>query len=235
MNYPGSKEGAGVFQAIINEIPPHDWYCEGCVGLGAIIRKKRPSIASVVIDVYPEVLETLRDHLPAGTTVIQGNVLQVLRNIVDGCVYPAGSRFVYLDPPYLKRDVDGSAIRSYQGDLYKHEFSTVEEHVQLLDLAKSLDAMVMISGYWSKLYAQHLEGWRYSSFNAVKHNGEVAREFIWMNYPDPVALHDYSYLGKDRTDRQRIKRKVQRWENKLRNMPLLERRVIQQAMRNTEK
>jgi len=137
-----------------------------------------------------------------------------------------------LDPPYLKRDIDGKPVRSGQGDIYEHEFGTVEQHHELLQLIKSLKCMVMISGYWSKLYAQELNDWRTLSYNAMTRAGRVAREWLWMNYPEPIALHDYAFLGTDRTDRQRIKRKIQRWEKRLENMPTLEKRVLLLALEN---
>ena len=31
-------------------------------------------------------------------------------------------------------------------------------------------------------------------------------EYLWCNYPAPMALHDYRYLGKDFRERERIKR-----------------------------
>jgi len=56
--------------------------------------------------------------------------------------------------------------------------------------------------------------------------GTMATEYIWYNYPTPEKLHDYSFLGNDFTDRQRIKRKIARWSNKLKNLPALERNAI---------
>ncbi|KHE92566.1 MAG: hypothetical protein SCABRO_01681, partial [Candidatus Scalindua brodae] len=39
MNYPGGK--GGVFQKLINLMPPHDVYIETHLGGGAVIRNKR--------------------------------------------------------------------------------------------------------------------------------------------------------------------------------------------------
>ena len=50
MRYPGGKNGAGVFQTLINLIPPHDLYIEAFVGSGAVFRNKRCAPASIVID-----------------------------------------------------------------------------------------------------------------------------------------------------------------------------------------
>ena len=42
MGYPGGKAGAGVYQTIINLMPPHDVYIEPFLGGGAVMRLKRP-------------------------------------------------------------------------------------------------------------------------------------------------------------------------------------------------
>lgn len=228
MNYKGSKNGSGVFQTIINQIPPHDVYIEGFAGSGAILRMKRPTRVNVAIDIYSRSCEQLRTAVP-GAVVINDDVITTLPAVVVEYGYPAGHRcFVYLDPPYL------FSTRSHKKPIYAHEFGTIEQHQTLLTLIKSLDCMVMISGYWSELYANELKDWRTLSYNAMTHAGKLAREWLWMNYPEPVELHDYSFLGKNRTDRQRIKRKVQRWENKLINMPILEKQILLQAMGNLE-
>jgi hypothetical protein len=44
MVYAGGKNGAGVYQTIINLMPPHDVYIEPFLGGGAIMRQKRPAV-----------------------------------------------------------------------------------------------------------------------------------------------------------------------------------------------
>lgn len=51
-------------------------------------------------------------------------------------------------------------------------------------------------------------------------------EWVWFNYPVPTALHDYSFLGADFRERERIKRKKLRWTNRLRRLDLMERRAL---------
>lgn len=233
MNYPGSKNGSGIAQIIINQIPPHDLYIEGFAGSGTILRAIRPARSSVAIDVYTGSTNYLRTAAP-GATIITGDVLEHLPAVVaeSGC---AEDRiFIYLDPPYLKTDIDGTRIRASQRDIYAHEFCTIEQHQQLLTLIKSLKCMIMISGYRSKLYTHELSTWRTLSYNAMTRAGRTAQEWLWMNYPEPIALHDYSFLGDNRTDRQRIKRKIQRWRNRLANMPTLEKRVIMLAIQQAD-
>jgi DNA adenine methylase len=51
-------------------------------------------------------------------------------------------------------------------------------------------------------------------------------ECLWMNYPEPLQLHDYRYLGKDYRERERINRKRKTWRRRLAAMPALERYAI---------
>ena len=41
MRYPGGKGGAGVYQTIINNIPPHDTYIETHLGGGNILEAQQ--------------------------------------------------------------------------------------------------------------------------------------------------------------------------------------------------
>jgi len=90
--------------------------------------------------------------------------------------------------------------------------------------------MVLISGYWSALYANALKKWRSVSFQAMTRGGHTATEWLWYNYKEPIALHDYRYLGADFRQRERIKRKKQRWVKRLHTMPILERRALLAAI-----
>lgn len=90
--------------------------------------------------------------------------------------------------------------------------------------------MVMISGYWSPLYADRLTGWHSTSFQAMTRAGKTATEWLWCNFPPAVALHDYRYLGVTFRERERIKRKKQRWTDRLHRLPLLERQALLSAI-----
>jgi site-specific DNA-adenine methylase len=56
VTYPGGKGGAGVYQAIINQMPPHDVYIEPFLGAGAVMRRKRPASVNLGIDIDPAVI-----------------------------------------------------------------------------------------------------------------------------------------------------------------------------------
>ncbi|MEM7345771.1 MAG: DNA cytosine methyltransferase [Chloroflexota bacterium] len=181
-----------------------------------------PARLNIGLDLSAEVIDTARTAICGEGRqyeFIQGDALEWLKQ------YPwSGNEFVYLDPPYLLE------TRTCQRDLYDHEFYTEAQHTELLTLVKSIPAKVMISGYWSELYANLLADWHTVSYQAITRGGTMATEWLWMNYPEPVELHDYRWLGDNYRERERIKRKRQRWIKNLRKMDLLERRGLLSAM-----
>ncbi|HKJ76126.1 MAG TPA: DNA adenine methylase, partial [Gammaproteobacteria bacterium] len=56
--------------------------------------------------------------------------------------------------------------------------------------------------------------------------GGPRTEALWLSFPAPLELHDYRFLGRDFTDRQRIKRKRARWRRRLQDMEPQERYAI---------
>lgn len=224
MSYNGGKGGSGVFQWIINQIPPHDLYLELFLGDGSILRNKRPARRSIGVEINPAVVAERwhRTSLP-GTTVIVGDALEVLRRRE----WPREPRiFIYLDPPYLME------TRSCQRQLYQFELAEREEHEELLSLITTLPKSinVAISGYASDLYSERLASWRTSTFQTVNRAGKPATEWLWMNYPQPFELHDYRYLGGNFRERERMSRKQKRWKERLAKMPLSERYALLEAL-----
>lgn len=57
MAYPGGKNGSGVYQTIINLMPPHKVYIEPFLGAGATMRMKRPAVQNIGIDCDPDALK----------------------------------------------------------------------------------------------------------------------------------------------------------------------------------
>lgn len=211
MNYPGGK--GGVYQRLINLIPPHEVYIESHLGGGAVMRYKRSATRSIGIDIDPKTIELWTCSNPIGFDLVQGDAITFLKS------YPfTGKEMVYCDPPYIRE------TRKKYYPIYKYEY-TYEQHIELLKVIKSLPCMVMLSGYKSKLYAESLKGWHTYSFRAACHHG-MATEYLWMNYPPPVKLHDYRYLGDTYRDRERIKLKSERWIRRFRVIPVLERQSI---------
>lgn len=216
MNYPGGK--GKVFQKLINLMPPHAVYIETHLGGGAIMLNKRPASRNIGIDIDPKVIEMW-------TNVNQSNIELIL---TDAIAYLkdyqfTGKELVYCDPPYLRE------TRKKYYPLYKYEY-TYEQHIELLEVIKSLPCMIMISGYQSKLYSDSLKGWYTQFFQAATRAGATATEWVWMNYSPPVELHDYRYLGDTFRERERIKKKSNRWVRRLESMPVLERQALLSAI-----
>lgn len=215
-HFPGGKGGAGVYHNIINQMPPHRVYIEPFVGSAAVMRAKLPADRNIGIDLDGETIAQLCLE-----------ILSLELAIGDGVAFLerfkwAGGELVYCDPPYLME------TRASKRALYKFE---VTHHQRLLKVIKSLPCDVMISGYWSSLYAAELATWRHISFQAMTRGGRPATEFVWCNFAEPVELHDYRYLGSGFRERERIRRKQRRWTNKLRQMPTLERHALFAAIR----
>lgn len=219
MRYPGGKNGGGAYQQIICQIPPHETYIEPFLGSGAVMRYKRAAHHSIGIDLETIVIAVANsDFKGPGCAFKIGCGISFLESHSW-----EGNEFVYCDPPYL------ISSRRQRRRIYPYEL-TQEEHERLLAIAKRIPVPVAISGYYSGLYATELKDWRVITWQAITRGGSKATEYLWMNYPPTVALHDYSYLGENRTERQRIKRKCARWKRKLEGMPILERQALLAAI-----
>lgn len=220
-SYPGGKASDGVYQLIINQIPPHRVYIEPFLGGGAILRKKRLASISIGVDADPKVTRSTPAIAggAAGVSIINGDAISFLEQ------YPfVGDEFIYADPPYLLY------TRRRSSPIYAYEFNTEAEHAALLNLLLSIPCAIALSGYWSNLYGQKLQNWRCLSYLARTRGGSTATEYLWMNYPEPFELHDYRYLGTNYRDRERIKKKKTRWVARLRRMNRLERLALLEAI-----
>ena len=215
MNFTGGK--GGTYQRYINLMPPHEVYIESHLGGGAIMRYKREAKRNIGIEIDPAVIGMWADINQTDFELIHGDSIAFLER------YPfTGKELVYCDPPYLRE------TRKKYYSIYKYEYS-LEQHIELLKVIKSIPCMVMISGYESKLYMESLSDWETYSFQATTHNG-MATEWIWMNYPAPVQLHDYRYLGDNFREREKLKRKLKRCAARYKSMSVLERQALLSAL-----
>jgi hypothetical protein len=250
MSYPGGKNGAGVYQTIINRMPPHSVYLEPFLGGGAILRLKEPAALNIGIDLDSAVIAKISEWARARSRHVKsGDAVLTVKNgdgglrrrptsktamydrqfrflCEDGISflksYPfTGSELVYCDPPYM--------METRTRSLYRFEM-TIQQHVELLDACCKLPCQVMISGYWTRLYSEVLRKWNSIQFEAMTRGGHTATEFLWFNFSPPIELHDYRYLGSNFRERERIKRKRLRWVNRLKRMPSLEKQCLLEAI-----
>jgi DNA adenine methylase len=233
MSYPGGKHGPGVFQRLINEIPPHDVYIAGCAGHDAIAQNKRPAVRNILIDLDPEPLAWWSEYLAAMPDVASSFELHRFDVVdwltvrfglsrIDGYQDAGtgdhGRTFVYLDPPYLM-DTRSS------GPLYRHEM-TDDDHRRLLGVITRLPCMVMICGYHSDLYGGALSRWRHFTYQSVCRSGAKRTEHAWCNYPAPETLHDSRYVGNDKRQRENIRRRTRRLVANLNALSSHERQAV---------
>jgi DNA adenine methylase len=122
------------------------------------------------LDHLYQIVERLR-----GVQIECRDAFDVLRS------YDALTTLFYLDPPYVH------SSRSKWTDIYAVEMSD-DDHVELATLARSLEGMVLVSGYPSELYAECYEahGWCRVETQARTNGGgaisSAARiEALWLS------------------------------------------------------
>lgn len=219
MKFFGGK--GKTFQQLINLMPPHEVYIETHLGGGAVIRNKRPAKRNIGIEIDPKVFEMWpEEEKRSEMELIQSDAVGFLKRYLF-----TGNELVYCDPPYL-RETRRNSRRKY----YRYEY-TVEQHLELLEVIRTIPSMVMISGYESGLYKEMLKGWHIHTFQSAVRGG-VNTEWVWMNYPEPVELHDYRFLGNNFRDRERLKNRKKNWISRLKSMPVLERQALLYAMQS---
>jgi len=211
--YFGSKATSGLCQPIIAMMPPHDTYIETHLGGGAIMKRKPPVLNNIGIDLDARALARFECDYPV--------------ELIHGCAHRflaeyafRGRELVYCDPPYLK------ATRS-SGRGYRFDYEQ-RDHVELLELLKTLSCSVILSGYPSALYDERLEGWQSVELQVMNQAG-VRTEKLWFNFTVD-RVHWPRYAGKNHTDRQRIKRKAENWGKRYATLPPGERLAVLSAM-----
>lgn len=113
---------------------------------------------------YPKSIKKFTDRL-MGVVIESRDAVDIINQ------HDSESTLFYVDPPYLPE------VRQVKGN-YRYEM-TIKDHEKLLDCLKSVEGMVILSGYDNPLY--NTLGWRTYE---KKHLADGARERIekiWMN------------------------------------------------------
>ncbi len=234
-NYNGGKLGNGTYQNIINHVPPHSIYVSPFAGHDGVFQKMRRADISIINDKDQRVIERWKTAAILKDCIVcenfqQGSLLDtptqpvvILRNqdyagLIARFKDTAGC-FIYCDPPYVM------ATRRSKKKIYLFDWPDEVQHLEFLSMAITATTSVMISAYESELYNDMLQGWNVHRFNSMTRTG-LREETIYYNYPKPTILHDFQYIGKDYRERERIKRKVLRFDAKLNRLPADERAAI---------
>lgn len=222
----GGKGASGAYQTIINCLRPHDVYMELYLGDGTIFTHKKPAITNILNERDPVIYG---DWITAGIDNIDlfcGDGLELLKS----WVFDRAKQYcIYLDPPY-------PILSRREGKpRYRYEMSN-EQHIELLEFVNKLalkrNVDIVISTYENEIYEKYLKNWHLVKFNSQTRQ-YTAIEYLYMNYdPSGGLLHEYTYLGRDATDRQRIKRKIEREVTRLQKLPAAERNAIITALKS---
>jgi site-specific DNA-adenine methylase len=212
-NYFGSKATTGLCQPLIAMMPPHNTYIETHLGGGAIMKRKPPALENIGIDIDPRALSRFECGYPV--RLVNGCAHELLRHYAFD-----GAELVYSDPPYLMHT-------RTSGRRYRYDYED-RDHIELLELLKGLPCAVMVSGYASALYEELLKGWHTRELQVMNQAG-VRTERLWFNFVVD-RVHWAAYAGKNFTDRQRIKRKAERWGKNYAALPRAERVAVLAAM-----
>lgn len=230
--YPGGKAGQGVFQRLINEIPPHDVYAAVCAGYDAIGRIKLPARLSVFCDLDPAPLARLDREIGSRPDVVLLQCCGVswmrhefrLDRFVPATTDPGGGAvgyFVFVDPPYPHETRTKRKI-------YAHEWDTAL-HERLLETLRQLPVPAMVTCYPCELYDSALSDWRRIEYDTPTRGG-LRRECAWMNYPRAEQLHDSRFVGGDKRERERIRRRARNFAAALKRVDGRERQAIMDAI-----
>lgn len=96
----------------------------------------------------------------------------------------------YVDPPYLGQT---RSRRSW----YLHEEVTKADHTELLEKLQSLNSMVLLAGYQSKLYDSKLIGWERRDHEVRTNGGGKAVESLWLNQLAATTLEEAKKAHRD--------------------------------------
>lgn len=236
-SYFGSKNGSGSFQQIINEIPPIKRIIIGFLGNCPLFKYFADQIDTIGYERSMKVVRDywynyqngkifVKDFLPELPKIFSST--QSLDDLRTSKKFPSTpsdkDTFIYLDPPYLLNS------RKKQAKVYEFEL-TEEDHIYLLDQIQDRPSKIAISCYDNLLYQEKLKGWRKKRWTVTTRSGKAV-ETLYMNYPTPEKLFTYDFLGKNNTDRQRIKRKILRIQKRLQQLPPREMNAILSTLQN---
>lgn len=213
--YNGGKNGSGVYQAIINQIPPHDTFISGFAGNCGVLANKKAATNNIAIDLD---LEVVKAWCKLGIDARGYDVIEFIM-----IVHPSKDTFLFLDPPYLDE------VRTSKQRYYKHDMRTEAEHSRFLRIASTVSNPTMIVHYPCELYDTMLKDWRKLDIQGRTRKG-MRTERLYMNYPEPTELHDYQYFGKNYRQRERYKRIQTNFMQKISRLSVLERNYILQQL-----
>jgi DNA adenine methylase len=118
---------------------------------------------------YPDGLKLIIERLK-GVVIENRNGIEVMIQ------HDSPLTLHYLDPPYKK----DTRYKGQKTKVYKHELED-SDHSEILETAKQLVGMVIISGYDDPEYNNTLEGWTKVSREAYADGAQKRIECLWLS------------------------------------------------------
>lgn len=221
-SYPGGQNGSGHYQILINHIPKSDVYVEAFLGYSGVFNNITMSPGAWyfgfdrdqrVIDAWAESNLGAQVHFAHCDYTAAKLVLSM---------FPGRKVFIHLDPPYRN---------TKSPKKYLYDINDDPGFIEFLNFVLSMSGScnVMVSHWKDDLFDEYLcsrGGFTFIGFKTMSRRGLIDNG-IYINYDaGKVELADLSYVGSDYTDRQRVKRKVDRNYKKIMAMPARERELL---------
>lgn len=133
------------------------------------------------------------DALPAIIDRLRGVIVENRAAIEVMKQHDGGGTLHYVDPPYMPDTRSPANKHDLKHRMYRHEL-TPDDHAELLAFLKTLQGMVLVSGYPHALYDEHLEGWRRVEMATHADGARPRTEVLWIN-PACAAVLDREHAG----------------------------------------
>lgn len=225
---------------LINKIPQHDIYISPFAGKDAVFRKIKPARNKAILnDINPLVYQWWQEqYLPNNKrdferfkkreiTLMNRDFRELINyDFLNKYCSNFDDVFYLIDPPFLPSTRPG-----YDNNKYDYEL-TGADHMALLTMCKTLtqrrDVKMMIITYPSQLYEKELSDWSRMelSYPVKSRTQKVAILHVYMNYDNPLPLHDVRFVGGNWDERRALKRKIQRHVKKFEALPPEERAAL---------
>lgn len=217
--YPGQTTQDAMLPKILGAMPLHTFYIEGFAGTCSVYKNKAAT-RSLLIDMNEDIVKESLTNWKSENDyeLLKTNTIDWLASVAANSYTYSKNTFVFLDPPWR---------HEHRADkqLYTHEM-TDQEHTQLLINARALRCNCAILHNRDAYYDAHLPDWNVLDLN-VSFRGKVTAVALYMNYdPEIEKPHNKEFVGRNRTHRQQLKRKAERWYKNFRALPVYEQQII---------
>ena len=222
-NYLGNKKIISLLPSILGLIPVHSIYWEIFSGSAQVLLAKVPAKLSGIVDMNDAMVQGVKNNYQGSLIAINGCGISKLNTLTGH----GKETFIYCDPPYRLSERLSKSTR------YPFEMSD-SDHAKFLLTVLKLSCRVAISHYDSCFYDDFLTTWNKKVVN-VSYHGQVVKEAIYYNYDLATQMAMPTFSGKDKTDRQRMKRKAERWAKNFQKLPIYEQQLIMSAIEQEKK